>query len=261
MSAAALDHRRFWDAMGAIDDAALVEIERRLGAAMVATLGLDLSGLVLDMTSFAIYIDSANDRADIAQRGHAKQRRADLRIVDLGLVVTTDGGVPLCSHAYAGSRPDVSQLAETVTELVERWGALAESTDDLTLVYDAGQDSEPDQAHIEAGPLHLVGSVPPSDHPELLAVSARRYRPVDTTRHPGLTAFETRGKALDAERRLIVTHSPSLHDKQVQGLAQTTAKAGRLLAELAGRLAGGRSRKDRAGVEAEIAKRSSGPAG
>jgi len=82
------------DAMGAIDDAALVEIERRIGAAMVATLGLDLSGLVLDMTSFATYIDSANDRADIAERGHAKQRRADLRIVGLGLVVTTDGGGP-----------------------------------------------------------------------------------------------------------------------------------------------------------------------
>ncbi len=56
---------------------------------MVETFGLDLSGLVLDMTNFATYIDSANDRAPIAQRGHAKQKRRDLRLVGLGLVVSS----------------------------------------------------------------------------------------------------------------------------------------------------------------------------
>lgn len=40
------------------------------------------------MTNFATYIDSTNDHAPIAQRGRAKQRRADLRLVGLGMVVT-----------------------------------------------------------------------------------------------------------------------------------------------------------------------------
>ena len=254
LPAAALDHRRFWDAMNAIDADALVEIERRIGAAMVATFGLDLSGLVLDMTNFATYIDSANDRADIAQRGHAKQKRTDLRLVSLGLVVTTDGGIPLCSHAYAGNRPDVTQFAGIVTELVARWGALAADSNDLTLVYDAGQDSEANQVQIEASPLHFVGSVPPSDFAELLAVNARRYRAVDPERYPGLTAFDTRGAALGAERRLVVTHSPTLHAKQTRGFAQTTGVASRRLAELAARLARGKTRKNRAAVETEIAE-------
>ena len=72
---------------------------------------------------------------------------------------------------------------------------MAEAGDELTLVYDAGQDSEANQAHIEATPLHFIGSLPPSDYPELLAVSARRYRPVDAERYPGLTAFDTHGAA------------------------------------------------------------------
>jgi hypothetical protein len=223
--AAAMDHRRFWDAMHAIDTDALVEIERRLVDKMVTEFGPDLSGLVLDMTNFATYIDSANDRADIAQRGHAKQKRTDLRLVGLGLVVSADGGIPICSHAYAGNKPDVTQFADIVTELVRRWGALAESSDELTLVYDAGQDSEANQAHIEATPLHFIGSLPPSDFPALLAVSARRYRPVDPDRDPGLTAFDTRGVALGAQRRLIITHSPTLHAKQAQGFNQTLAPA------------------------------------
>ena len=40
----------------------LVEIERRITTAMVDLFDLDLSGLVLDMTNFATYIDSANER-------------------------------------------------------------------------------------------------------------------------------------------------------------------------------------------------------
>ena len=56
LSAPARDHRRFWDAMAAISSEQLIEIERRVSRAMVATFNLDLSGLVLDMTNFATYI-------------------------------------------------------------------------------------------------------------------------------------------------------------------------------------------------------------
>ena len=61
--------------------------------------------MALDMTNFATFIDTGNGRAPIAQRGKAKQKRADLRLVGLGLVVTRDGGVPLLSHAYPGTGP------------------------------------------------------------------------------------------------------------------------------------------------------------
>src|SRR5229473_3562787 len=63
LAGGALDHRRFWDAMDAISEGALQEIERRIVAGMVETFQIDLSGLVLDMTNFATWIDSGNDRA------------------------------------------------------------------------------------------------------------------------------------------------------------------------------------------------------
>ncbi len=251
--ASSLDHRRFWDAMDQISDEHLREIERRITARVVETFGIDLSGLVLDMTNFATYIDSANDRAPIAQRGHAKQKRTDLRLVGLGLVVSVDGGIPLLSHTYAGDRPDVSQFGAMVNELVARWGALAADTDNLTLVYDAGQDSIANQALIEATALHFVGSLPPSDFPELLAVPASRFAPVGDP-YPGVTAFEARVLALGAERRVVVTHSPTLHAKQVAGFTQTLTKAGHRLTELAERLARGKTRRGRDAVEADIAQ-------
>ena len=72
--------------------------------------GLDCSSVALDMTNFATFIDTGNGKAPIAQRGKAKQKRSDLRLVGLGLVVTRDGGIPLTWHAYPGDRPDVTQF-------------------------------------------------------------------------------------------------------------------------------------------------------
>jgi len=99
-------------------------------------------------------------------------------------VVSVDGGVPLVSHAYAGNRPYVTQFGEVVGELVERFGPLAGTGGDLTLVYDAGQDSEANQELIETSPLHFVGSLPPPDHPALLTplpLSKAKFKGTVTT--------------------------------------------------------------------------------
>lgn len=259
LGAGALDHRRFWEAMDAISEAQLKEIERRVVAGVVETFGVDLSGLVLDMTNFATWIDTGNDRAPIAQRGHSKQKRADLRLVGLGLVVSTDGGIPLVSHAYPGNKPDVTQFPAMVTELAARFatlvgeGGATEPARRLTLVFDAGQNSEDNIELFEDGPFHFVGSLPPSDHPDLLAVPKDRYRAVDPEAFPGLSAFETTKVVFGVERRIVVTYSQNLHDKQSAGFDQTLAKARRQLTTLAARLARGKTRKPKEKVEAEIA--------
>ena len=251
---AALDHRRFWDAMDLLDQAALTGVERRLAAAMAAEFGLGLSGMALDMTNFATYIDTGNDRAPIAQRGHAKQKRTDLRLVGLGLVVTRDGGIPLVGHAYPGNHNDVKVFPEVIDELVARYRAIAAADQELTVVFDAGQNSADNFTHLADAGLQFAGSLPPSDYPDLLAIPARRLAVIDAGRFPGLTGYETRVTALGAERRVILTHSATLHASQSRGFDQTIAKAARKLAELATVLEGGRARRDRPGVEAHIAR-------
>jgi transposase len=160
--AAALDHRRFWDAMDLLPVPQLAGIERRIGQAMAAQFALDLSGLVLDMTNFATFIDSANEKAPIAQRGKAKQKRNDLRLVGLGLVVTRDGGIPVVSRAYPGNRPDVTQFTAVIDELVTRYQGLGGSAAELTVTFDAGNDSAANQDHLAGLGLHYVASLPPS---------------------------------------------------------------------------------------------------
>jgi transposase len=239
--------------MDVITDEQLMDIERRIVARMVEEFEVDVSGLVLDMTNFATYIDSSNGRAPIAQRGKAKQKRNDLRLVGLGLVISTDGGIPLVSHAYAGNRHDSSQFPDVINELVQRFGAIDPGSAGLTVVFDAGQDSEDNLELIDSGPLHFVGSLPPSDHLDLMALPKSRYKKVDAKRFPGLSAFETTKVVFGRQRRIVVTHSQSFHDEQAAGFEQTLAKARRQLSDLAARLARGGGRKSREKVEAEIA--------
>ena len=266
IGASVLDHRRFWDAMHQVTLDELAAIEQALALRIITGFGVDISALALDMTNFATYIDTGNDKAPIAQRGKAKQKRSDLRLVGLGLVVTRDGGIPLASHAYPGNRPDVTQFATMIDLLVARHAALAErvgapATPDtpaeitpaeITVVFDAGQNSVVNFDHLARSGLAFVGSVPPSDCADLLAQPADARVVVDADRFGGLTALQTRREVYGTQRRTVLTHSPTLHQAQSRGFDQTLAKAGAKLSELADTLARGRTRRPRNKVTAAI---------
>ncbi|WP_117673530.1 IS1634 family transposase [Micromonospora sp. MW-13] len=249
----ALDHRRFWDAMDRLGDGDLTVIETQIYGGMIDRYGLDLASVALDMTNFATHINSTNERASIAQRGKAKQKRVDLRLIGLALVVTRDGGIPIVSHAYPGDRPDVTQFTTVLDELVTRYRLLIDSVESLTVVYDAGQNAADNHALVEESGVGFVGSLPPSDHPDLLDIPRTRYRVVDPDRFGELTAVDTTVTALGVTRRAVLTHSPTLHAGQSRGLDQTLAKAHARLVDLQARLDRAATRRSLAAVEADIA--------
>ena len=247
----ALDHRRFWDAMHALNPQALTEIERRVSARAITVFGLDVSSLALDMTNFATFIDSANVRAPIAQRGKAKQKRTDLRLVGLGLVITRDGGIPLLSHAYPGNLTDVTQFGQMIEELATRHRGLGGTDGGLTVVFDAGQNSQPNFELLDRHRLHYVGSLPPSDHQALLGIPAADYQPI--IEFDGVTALETNLEALGLGHRAVLTHSEELHSGQSRGFDQTLAKTTRQLTGIQHTLTRGKARRSKAKLEAAIA--------
>ena len=266
IGAPALDHRRFWDAMHAVTLEQLQEASRQIAARIVQVSGADVSSVALDMTNFATFIATANGKAPIAQRGKAKQKRSDLRLVGLGLVVTRDGGIPLTWHAYPGDKPDVTQFPGMIDQLKTQYEAVCAAAGagaqaaDMTVVFDAGQNSEANFAHLAGAGLHYIGSVPASDCPDLTALPASRRTIVDKDRFGGLTACDTRRIVYGGERRAILTHSPELRDSQARGFDGTTlAKAGKKLDELAATLARGKTRRPRDKVEAEITAITSKP--
>jgi transposase len=272
ISGKVLDHRKFWDAMHAVDPAALQDISARLAARMIEVFDLDVSSVALDMTNFATYIDTTNAKAPIAQRGKAKQKRTDLRLVGLGMVVTRAGGIPLVWHAYPGNRPDVTQFPTLIEHLKQRYTNLADTASDtdgspatdgaaetvwpsMTVVFDAGQNSTANFEQLRESGLRFVGSVPPSDCPDLLALPAADRKTVDNKRYPGLTAIDTRRVVYGQDRRVVLTHSQNLHEDQARSFTGTTlAKVGRQLDDLAATLARGRTRRTPEQLSTEIEK-------
>jgi transposase len=241
---AALRSQRFWDHMDAVDEQAIARIEADLSRRLVHRHAIDLRCLCFDCTNFDTFIDSQNPAA-LPQRGHAKSKRTDLRVVGLGLLVSTDFNIPLFSHVYPGNQPDAVTFASISAALVERYHLLARELDHVTLVFDKGNNSADNLAALAEGPYHVVGSLVPTQHPELLALPLRHFTKVPDHRLPGVTAYRTSKELYGTTWTLVVTRSDSLLRGQLRGIAQHLSKRRRALAELQHKLA----RSQRAGAK------------
>jgi transposase len=237
-----LSGQRFWDAMSAVSSEAIRAIEAELSARVVRDFNVDLRALCFDCTNFDTYVDSAS-AATLPQRGHAKSKRTDLRVVGLALLVTADGELPLFSQVYPGNQPDSVTFASVTAELVARYRLLAKETEHVTLVFDKGNNSEenieelmPDPEHGRRA-YHVIGSLVPSQHQDLLAVPLREFSPVQDPRLARVQAYRTKKTVFDREWTVVVTRSETLLKGQLRGIAQVLAKRRRALAALQVKLA------------------------
>ena len=130
-------------------------------------------------------------------------------------MVTTDFNIPLFHAVYPGNRNDAQEFQSITDELVARRAALQASCDKMTLVYDKGNNSQTNQAAVDASPFHFVGSLKANQAPELLDVPLTEYQTIPE--HPGLQAYRTTRQVLGQERTVVVTYNEALYLGQFQG--------------------------------------------
>ena len=70
--------------------------------------------LAYDTTNFYTWTASTNQRNRLAQRGHNKQGRHNLRQVGLSYVLDGENGISLCHHVYAGNVTDAEELPKAL---------------------------------------------------------------------------------------------------------------------------------------------------
>ena len=208
--AAALTSQRFWQHMGYLDASQIAAIEQDLTATLIKHFAIDLSCLLYDTTNFATFLDSFNDASTLAQRGKSKQKRSDLRLIGLALLVTRDCHIPLFHHVYAGNVHDAPTFASVTEQLLDRYRLFARHVDGITLVYDKGNNSLANQQAVDDTPYHFVGSVSPAQHADLLAVPRDRFHALADADLAGTCAYRTRKTVLGADRTLVVTFNPEL---------------------------------------------------
>jgi len=227
-----LSSQRFWDNMNRVDQQAIGKIEAEICATAVSRFGLDLKCLLFDATNFFTFIDSFNDRAKLAQRGHGKEGRDNLRIIGLALMVTSDGDVPLFHSTYAGNQHDSVTFSSVAEELANRCRKLSEGVCDITLVFDKGNNSKDNLAAVDNGPFHFVGSLVPSQHRQLLRIPRDKMQRLDKTLLSAVWSYRTQKEVFGIRRTVLVTYNRELYRAQVKTLRREIAKRRRKLQQL-----------------------------
>lgn len=244
--------QRFWDAMDRVGVPQISGIEQMIVARALEEFGVGREALAFDATNFHTFIATTNTRNTIAQRGHAKQGRHDLRLVGLALACSTDHQVPLASTLVAGNTPDVKTFARALPELIARLGAVGVEPSSVTVVFDKGNNSGENLGAVQASGIGFVGSLVPSQHADLLGVADTEFAPVEGL--AGVVAYRCEKEVFGMRRTIVVTRSQTFLDKQLVGLAQTMGRVQAHLSELERLLAGRRHRMDRAALQARVAE-------
>lgn len=231
-----LSSQRFWDNMDRVSRQAIEAIERDVTVQVVREFQIDIRRVLFDATNFFTFIDTFNKRSTLAQRGKSKEGRKALRIVGLALLVSADFHVPLLHRTYPGNQPDAPTFASLTSELLARYRDITNGTEHVTIVFDKGNNSEDNLKAVAAGPYHFVGSLVPTQHPDLLRIPARRFRSLADEGLAGVTAYRTRKTVFGASRTVLVTYNENLFIAQAQTLLREIAKRQQRLRELQNQL-------------------------
>jgi len=229
-----LTSQRFWDHMDQVEPAHIEQIQHDVLARLAELFPLGPETILYDSTNYFSFIDTFNKRTELAQRGHNKQKRTDLRQLSLALFEDSATSLPLYHQCYAGNRHDATQFPFAWEGMLRSWiVALERQPEQLTLVFDRGNTSRANLQQLDQRALHYVTGVPLSWMPDLLEVNLAEYRPLELlgTRH--LKAYRTRRQVWNKERTVVVSFSRSLYYRQQATMNRQQQKAEEKLQELA----------------------------
>jgi transposase len=235
LSAQQFSAPRFWDNMELLGEKQIAVLSETLARRLLETFHLDVNSLIFDCTNFDTFIDTENP-SRLPQRGHAKSKRNDLRIVGLALLVSADFHVPLLWKVYPGNQHDSITFAQALQELTQRYQALARHCQSITLIFDKGNNSARNQEILDDSSFHFVGSLVPTHYVDLLALPPRKFKTLQDARLKPTRALRLTRQVWGQERTLVITFSPELQRKQIRGIEQHLSKKRRALEELQAKL-------------------------
>ena len=217
-----------------ITERQLEQAQVAIAQAAVARFELSADVLAFDTTNFDTHI-ATSTAGELAQRGHAKSKRKDLRVVGLGVLVSETGHVPLLYRTYNGNGSDQAVLASCLGGLAELHKALdrgegRQRAAQRTVVRDGGFWSPQLELDLDldaAGYYSLISL--PLGHrasQEALQMAAQRGAMQSLTgKLSEVRVARMRTQVGDLDRTLVVVESQELLEGQKRGIAAALRKA------------------------------------
>jgi transposase len=221
--------QRFWDAMDRLPVESIPRIEAELWAAVLDQFSIPLDVLIYDTTNFFSYL-AEQTPSQLNEKGHNKAFRHHLRQVGLAASVVRGLGLPLIHELYGGSEHDATLFPTAISRTIERVRKLSGgSVEDLTVVFDKGNNSAENIGGLGREGVHFIGSLSPGHYPELCSIRLSRYTPVTLENGREILLFDTKVHAFDRHVRVVITYNEPTARKKERRFQRDV---GRALAEL-----------------------------
>ena len=157
-----LTPQNIFNQMAHLDQETMRAIESKLCKALVSTFKIDSDCFLFDPTNFFTYIRE-HEKNTIAQRGHNKKKRTELRQINTSLLVTRDEfNLPMMHETYEGNVPDVTHFKDAIRLIEQRFNAIGIELPKVTLVFDKGNNSDEAYEMLDRDGIHFISSVRPS---------------------------------------------------------------------------------------------------
>jgi transposase len=228
--------QNFWNNT-CISATELDRIEEAVLEGMLDTYDIDTTQIIYDATNFFTYIDTMQD-SELAKRGHNKEKRNDLRIVGLSMMVSPDHAIPLLHDTYPGNMSDAKEFPVMVQKLKARYEAITKKPTDITIVFDRGNNSEDNIALLDNGDvkLHYVGGLKKNQAAELYEIDLGEYDILCSPSLEGQLAYRTEIEVFGRRLTVVITYNPELEEGQMQGILINIEKTCAKLLDLQQRL-------------------------
>src|SRR5229473_3997083 len=259
----------FWDAFEQIlpeTSETLAPEEDPLDRAQLRLLGLwkekQLVGrrlLAYDTTNFYTYIASTNTRNQLAQRGHNKQGRHNLRQVGLSYVLDGEQGLSLCHHVYPGNVADVEEFSTSLLRITRMLDQNQIARETVTLVLDKGSAALANTVQLEEAGVGWISALPWNQAPAELRSRAVEELPACSSAQPGVRATAEKTLAHGREYRCVVKYSASFAGEQLHSLTTSLSRVLQSLRRLAMELNKPKARWKQEQIERKIQRWLSAP--
>ena len=213
--------QRFWDHMDMIPQEAIDKIQDLLVKKIQNEFSLDAKTLLYDTTNFFTYIDTHNSRNDIAQRGRNKQKRSDLRQVNLALLTTRNFQIPLFHKIYRGDVPDVKSFEDISQDLLKKQKELFEFSE-ATLVFDKGNLYEKTMEKFLYNDVHFISGVKADLSKVIFETPLEKLQMIPQL--PGTKSFEATIELYGKSCKAILCYSESFFTQQLASLTTSISK-------------------------------------
>jgi hypothetical protein len=189
--------------------------------------------LAYDTTNFYTYIASTNTRNQLAQRGHNKQGRHNLRQVGLSYVLDGENGLSLCHHVYPGNVADVEEFSTALARITRLLDQNQIGRETVTLVLDKGSAALANTVALEEAGLGWISALPWNQAPAELRSRAVEELPLCSSAQPGVRAAAETMLVHGREYRCVVKYSASFAGEQLHSLTTSLSRVLQSLRRLA----------------------------